>query len=265
MALQDVIQINYRLKINFWNLIQIDSGFKKLAEFWFKSAHDSRNFSKSWFESTHDSMMLFIPSFVWPFLGVQLYRWLGMTFLGFSTQKSSLRMNFFGGLSTQVPYRQTDMNRLMTQAVSRRPEAIQLMTQRRSRNWLRINSRLKWIRRYWFRWTHDSKRFPTFLFKSTHASSEKHLILSRIMIRLLSRIHVWMEVCHGWIQLWVISGWRKNNWYLYVPLNLCLHTSPSAKRSIQTDSDSGFWLPFPLTPTLQPCTPQDYYMQSHEV
>ena len=119
-------------------------------------------------------------------------------FLGFSTQVFT-SYELFWGLSTQVPYRQTNLNMLTTQAVSRRPEAIQLMTQRRSRNWLRINSRLKWIRRYWFRWTHDSKPFPTFLFKSTHASSEKHLILSRIMIRLLSHTHVWLEVCHGWI------------------------------------------------------------------
>ena len=38
--------------------------------------------------------------------------------------------------------------------------------------------------RYWFRLTHDSKCFPIFRFKSTHDSSEKHSILSRLMIRL---------------------------------------------------------------------------------
>ena len=52
---------------------------------WFKSTHDSI-FSESWIESTHDSMILFFPSFVSHFLGIQLYFWHGMTFFGLSTQ-----------------------------------------------------------------------------------------------------------------------------------------------------------------------------------
>ena len=38
--------------------------------------------------------------------------------------------------------------------------------------------------RYWFSLTLDSKCFRIFRFKSTHDSSEEHLILSRLMIRL---------------------------------------------------------------------------------
>ena len=38
--------------------------------------------------------------------------------------------------------------------------------------------------RYWFKLTHDLRCFSIFRFKSTHDSSEKHLILSQLMIRL---------------------------------------------------------------------------------
>ena len=53
---------------------------KWISQIWFQLTHDSKSFhnfdlnqlttekklSESWFESAHDSMMLFIPSFVWP-------------------------------------------------------------------------------------------------------------------------------------------------------------------------------------------------------
>ena len=70
-----------------------------LRKFWFDTTHDSqwryrnwfksteyskciseifsnqlmtqKKLSESWIESTHDTMMLFIPSFIWPFLGIQ--------------------------------------------------------------------------------------------------------------------------------------------------------------------------------------------------
>ena len=74
---------NPRLKMDYWNLFQIDSRLKKPPEFWFKSTHDSKNF---WFDSTHDWMMLFILSFVWPICGIQLNYWLGWPFFGLSTQ-----------------------------------------------------------------------------------------------------------------------------------------------------------------------------------
>ena len=53
-----------------------------------------------------------------------------------------------------------------------------------SMNWFRINSWLKWIPRYCFKSTRESKRCPIFRFKLTHDSSEKHLILNPLMIRL---------------------------------------------------------------------------------
>ena len=68
MALRDMIQINPRLNMDLWNLIQNDWRHKKLPELGSKSTYDSTQISESWFESTNDSMMLFIPSFVWPFL-----------------------------------------------------------------------------------------------------------------------------------------------------------------------------------------------------
>ena len=45
-----------------------------------------QNLSEPWLESTHDSMVLSIPIFVWHFLGIHLYCWLGMTFFGLLTQ-----------------------------------------------------------------------------------------------------------------------------------------------------------------------------------
>ena len=53
---------------------------KWISEILFKSTHDSKKLSESWIESTHDTMMLFIPSFIWPFLGIQLNCWLGDLF-----------------------------------------------------------------------------------------------------------------------------------------------------------------------------------------
>ena len=100
MALQELIQIILRLKIDFWNLIQINSQLKKLHKFWFKSTHDSKVI-QCWFESRHDSMMLFAASILWPFLGIQIYCWLGMTFLG-SPLKCWLCMIFFGALDSSV-------------------------------------------------------------------------------------------------------------------------------------------------------------------
>ena len=126
-------------------------------------------------------MMLFIPSFAWTFLGIQLYCWLTDDL--FWDFHSRLRMTLFG-LSTGVPSRRIDLNHLMTQAVSRSHELIHDLSGF-SRNWLRISSWLKWNLRYWFRSIHHTKCLPIFRIKSTHDSTEKkHLILSRLMIRL---------------------------------------------------------------------------------
>ena len=87
---------------------------QKLPEFWFKSTHGSKKLfrilirTNSWLNDAIHSQ------FRMTFLGIQLHRWIGITFFG---------------LSTQVPSRQIDLSQLMTQAVSRRLESIQLMTQ----------------------------------------------------------------------------------------------------------------------------------------
>ena len=121
-------------------------------------------------------MMLFICSFVWPFLGIQLCCWIGMTFLGFSTK-----------LVRPVKLTWTS---LWLQQYLKSLNRFNSWLKWLSRNWLRTNSWLKWIHRYWFRSTHDLKCFPISLFKSTQGSNEKHSILSRLMIRLWVGIHV---------------------------------------------------------------------------
>ena len=74
----------------------------------------------------------------------------------------------------------------MTQAVSRRLQSIQLMTQAAFQALIQdqLMSQVDFPGRYWSWLTHDSKCFSIFRFISTHDSNEKHLILSRLMIRL---------------------------------------------------------------------------------
>ena len=192
-----------------WNQITTQNGFLKFDSnrlpnrknrilFQINSGH--KNLSKSWFESTHDSTMLFIPSFAWPILGIQLNCRLVWPLFGFST----LVLNSYDlfGLSTQVPSRQIDSNELMTQATSLRIRIDsthdstqvafqeltqnQLMTQTDSQVLIQIDPWLKML--------------PEFLFKSTRDSSEKHLILSELMIRL------W--VIPVWLLRWALSRKR---------------------------------------------------------
>ena len=128
-------------------------------------------------------MMLFIPSVIWPYLGIQLYCWLGMTFfLGFPL-KRWLRMTFWGFrlkyLLDKLIWISSWLKRYLGDLFN--PWLKQL-----SRNWLRINSRLKWTPRYWFRSPHDSKCFPIFYWNQLMTQAKKHLVLIRLMIRLLS-------------------------------------------------------------------------------
>ena len=53
MSFQELIQINSRLKMAFWNSIQIDPS-NDIPECWFKSTHDSKRFPEFWFNSTYD-------------------------------------------------------------------------------------------------------------------------------------------------------------------------------------------------------------------
>ena len=107
-------------------------------------------------------MMLFISSFVWPFLGIQLYRWLGMIFFWLfhssvdfvwpfrRLSTKLIRPDKFIWISSWLKQNLGDLNWFNSRL------------KRLSRNWLRINSWLEWIPGYWFRWAHDSKCLPIF-------------------------------------------------------------------------------------------------------
>ena len=118
---------------------------------------DSNQVITQWFESTVDFVDFFgltFTQFRWPFLDIR--------------------------------FKCLHSNQLMTQAVSRRLESIQPMTQAAFQE-LTQNQLMTQVNSpgtYWFKLTRDLKCFPIFRFKSTHDSSEKHLILSRLMVRL---------------------------------------------------------------------------------
>ena len=127
-----------------------------------------------WFETTVDFLDLFwaFTKFRWPFWDITQFRW---PFLGIS-------LNFIHLFGASVKC--LDSNQLMTQVVSRRLESIQFMAQA-SFHELTQNQLMTPVAspgRYWFWLTRDLKCFPIFRFESTHDSSEKHLILSRLMI-----------------------------------------------------------------------------------
>ena len=83
-----------------------------------------------------------------------------------------------------MPSRDIEPNQLMIQALSRKLESIPLMIQTAfqelAQNQLMTQVHLPDIDSA----THDSNCLPIFRLKSAHGSSEKHLILSRLMIRL---------------------------------------------------------------------------------
>ena len=147
-------------------LVQIDSWLKNLSEILIRI--------KWWLNDSNqlDFVDLFGAStkFGWPFMGFHQI-WPFLASLNF--------VDLFLG----IPLKCLDSNHLMAQAY-RRLESIN--------SWLSslpgIDSESthdsSGFPRYWFRLTHDSECFLIFLFKSTHDSSEKHLILSRLLIRL---------------------------------------------------------------------------------
>ena len=86
-----------------------------------------KNSPESWFESTHDSMMLLIPSFVWPFWAFNFTVDSVWPFWAFFSSIDFVWPSL--GFPLKCLPRQTDLNQLMTQAISQRLESIQLMTQ----------------------------------------------------------------------------------------------------------------------------------------
>ena len=179
-------------------MIQIDSQCEKLQEYFdsnqlvnqktsqdFDSNHDSEmtNHDKSWlqkssilihwFESSHDSMIRINCWFCWPFSG---FHSISLTFFGLSLSFADL----FWALNW-VPWFESGHGSSSI-----------------TKTWVdstRDSSDFPWIDsesthdssgfpRFCFRLTHDSKCFPISRFNSTHDSSKKHLILSRLMLRL---------------------------------------------------------------------------------
>ena len=141
MALEELIQISSRLKMDFWKLIQIDLGLKKYK--WYFDSNqfmtqktfqyffpnqlmnkkiwniDLNHIMTQWFDSTVDFVDLF-----------SAFTQCRFPFLVFSlnfVHLFGLPLNFadFFGHSTKC----LDSNQLMTHAVSRRLESIQLKTQ----------------------------------------------------------------------------------------------------------------------------------------
>ena len=141
-----------------WNLIKIDWGLKKLPGFWFKSTHDSKRFSESWFVS-YQLMTQWCYSFPVsfdPFLGIQLYCRLGMTFFGFSSQVLTSYGLFWAFDTSTFPINwfesAHDSSSISETWIDSTHDSNGF-----SRNWLRINPWLNWIPRYWFRSTHYQK------------------------------------------------------------------------------------------------------------
>ena len=184
-------------KKDFWKLIQIDSRLKKFQGYFdsnqlmtqktFQDFDSNQLMTQKtgiliWIKSWHSdsnqlliSLAFFGPSlnFVDLFMG---FHSISFTFFGLS-------LNFvylFLGIQLSALIRISSWIKQYHEDLSR----FNSWLKRISRNWLRVNSWLKWIPRYWFILTNDSKCFSIFRFKSTHDSSKKHLILSRLMIRL---------------------------------------------------------------------------------
>ena len=171
MALQELIQTNSRLKINIWNLIQVDSLLKKLSKVLFKSTLDTKNLQNLiWINSWLNYAIHF--QFRITFLGIWFYCWLGKIFLG-CPLKCWRRMTFFG-LSTQLLPLKIDLNQLMTEAVSRWIDLTHNSSGFDSSEFPGIDSdRLI---------TQNASRFLDSEQLMTQA--EKQLILSRLLIRL---------------------------------------------------------------------------------
>ena len=165
-----------------WDLIHIDSTQKASRIFIQINSRLEKLFRiLIWFNS---GLIDAIHSQLRPtFFGHSTHCWLGMTFFGLFTQVLTWHDLFWAFDSSTFPTNWFELSRDSSSISETWIDSIH-GSSGFSRNWLRINSWLKWIPSYWFRSTHDSKCFPIFRFKSTHDSSEKHLILSLLMIRL---------------------------------------------------------------------------------
>ena len=185
MVLQEWIQINSRLKIDIWNLIQIYSQLRKLQVFLIQINSRLKQLFRilirinSWLNAIHSQfrMTCFGHS-------TQLLTWL--TFFRLSTRVLDSH-DFYRAFDSSVYFQQIDSNQLMTQLVSQWLESIQLMaqaafqeltqnqliTQVHSQVLIQIDSWLKMHFNYVIQINSWLKR--------------KHLILRRLMIRLLVR------------------------------------------------------------------------------
>ena len=180
MVLQEFIQINSWLKMDFWTLMQIDSLLKNSPEFFIQMG-SWLNKQNLYLNQLNDgSMMLFIPSFVWPFWAFDFTDNLARPFLGFPF-KCWLHMTIFGLCAFP-------------------------------KNWFESDYGSSSILETWIDSAHNSSGFPWIDSELTHDSSgfsgidsdwlttknasrffdsnqlmtqvKKHLILNRLMIRL---------------------------------------------------------------------------------
>ena len=154
---------------------------KNFPGFWFRSTHDSKNL-EYWFEWSHDTMIRINCRFRWPFLcfhSILLASFgLSLNFVDLFGAFTKFRCSLLG-IQLGALIRISSWLKQYHENLSR----FNSWLQRLSRNCLRINSWLKWIPHVMIQINSWLKIFPIFRFKSTHGSSEKHLILSRFMIR----------------------------------------------------------------------------------
>ena len=203
-------RLNSWLTIGFQALIKINSDSKWLAGSWFKSTHDSKGLTEFRFKSTesfpefwfkwlmtqHSGILNRINSWLnytlnstyihSPVYFQNLFHsiWLSWAFWAFDLSVFPPDMTFYG-FSSQV----SEINFMTFKAVSRILKSIQLILKRLTRNWLRINSRLKripqiliqidsWLERLPWK----SNQIGSFSILINSWLSEKHLILSRLMV-----------------------------------------------------------------------------------
>ena len=183
---------------------------KRIFEIWFKSTHDSKSFQIFWFKSTNDSKLFRILiqnnsqlKKLWNIDANQVMtQWFESTadFVDLFLELHSILLTFFGltlnfvdlfwaftqirwpflGHSSSALIRINSWLKQYLQELNR----FNSWLKRLSKNWLRINSWQVDSPRIDSDWIMTQSASPFFRIKSTHDSGEKHLTLSRLMIRL---------------------------------------------------------------------------------
>ena len=213
---QELIRINSRLELVFWNLIPTDSRLKRFSRILIEIDSWLKKLSRVWVQINSwlkmlSRVLIQIDSRLKSFSGILIrinswvnytivigsvshWSWFGLTLFWACPIWLHLVWSFWGFRLKCLPEILIWINSWLKQNVEDL-NWFNSWLKRLSGNWLRINSRLKRIPRYWFKYAHDLpgnwlwfnlrlKRIPRYRFKSTHDSSEKHFILGRLMIQL---------------------------------------------------------------------------------